>query len=273
MRSNQSLLFRKLWNRRTTGQRTRRYRESMNKSAILLKNVVKRYGQFPAVKNLNLEIRQGEIFGFVGPNGAGKTTTIRMITGLAYPSEGTLEVQGMSYSDHDLKIKSIMGYIPDRPYLYEKLTGREYLEFIRGVFSINGQPESIDHYLSLFDLENWSDELVESYSHGMKQRLAFAGALLHKPEILVVDEPMVGLDPKGIRLIKNLFRELADQNVAVFVSTHNLELAEQVCHRIGIIHEGQLLACDNFAGLRAQAASPESRLEDIFLRLTTEEIS
>jgi len=126
--------------------------------------------------------------------------------------------------------------------------------------------------LSIFDLENWSDELVESYSHGMKQRLAFAGALLHEPEILIVDEPMVGLDPKGIRLIKNLFRELAAKNVAVFVSTHNLELAEQVCHNIGIIHEGHLLVCDNINGLRSRAALPESGLEDIFLRLTTEEI-
>ncbi len=244
----------------------------MSKPAIVLRGVFKRYGQFLAVKNLNLSIQQGEIFGFVGPNGAGKTTTIRMITGLAYPSEGSLEIKGMSYAHQDLQIKRIMGYIPDRPYLYEKLTGREYLEFIRGVFRMNGQPEKIDQYLSLFELEDWSDELVESYSHGMKQRLAFAGALLHKPEILVVDEPMVGLDPKGIRLIKDLFRDLAKQNVAVFISTHNLELAEQACHNIGIIHEGNLLACDNIAGLRAQAALPESRLEDIFLRLTTEEI-
>ena len=244
----------------------------MNPPAIALQNVVKRYGLFPAVKNLNLTIRQGEIFGFVGPNGAGKTTTIRMITGLAYPSEGTLQIQGMNYTHQDLQIKKVMGYIPDRPYLYEKLTGREYLEFIRGVFSLNGRQENVDHFLGLFDLQNWADQLVESYSHGMKQRLAFAGALLHKPEILVVDEPMVGLDPKGIRLIKDLFRNLAAENVAVFVSTHNLELAEQVCHRIGIIHEGQLLACDSISGLRAQAASSESRLEDIFLKLTTEEV-
>jgi ABC-2 type transport system ATP-binding protein len=244
----------------------------MNEPAIVLANVTKKFGEFSAVKNLNLTIQRGEIFGFVGPNGAGKTTTIRMITGLAYPTDGSLTIQGMSYKHHDLQIKKIMGYIPDRPYLYEKLTGREYLEFIRGIFSINGQPDQVDHYLSIFDLMNWSDELVESYSHGMKQRLAFAGALLHNPEILVVDEPMVGLDPKGIRLIKDLFRDLAKKNVAMFLSTHNLELAEQVCHNIGIIFEGQLLACDNIAGLRAKAALPESRLEDIFLRLTTEEI-
>ena len=244
----------------------------MSEAAITLKNVYKKYGAFEAVKNLSLKILCGEIFGFVGPNGAGKTTTIRMITGLAYPSGGTLEIKGFTYARDGLRIKHLMGYIPDRPYLYEKLTGREYLEFIRGVFRTNGLPEEVDQYLHLFDLKDWSDELVESYSHGMKQRLAFAGALLHKPEIIVVDEPMVGLDPKGIRLIKNLFRELAAKNVAIFLSTHNLELAEQVCHNIGIIHEGQLLVCDNIAGLRAQASLPESRLEDIFLRLTTEEI-
>jgi ABC-2 type transport system ATP-binding protein len=248
------------------------YNDSMQVPAIELRDVCKNYGNFPAVKHLNLSISRGEIFGFVGPNGAGKTTTIRMITGLAYPTSGSLSIHGMAYATHDLSIKKNIGYIPDRPYLYEKLTGREYLEFVRGVFSVNGSGASIDDYLAMFDLENWSDELVESYSHGMKQRLAFAGALLHDPQILIVDEPMVGLDPKGIRLIKNLFRDLAAKNVSVFVSTHNLELAEQVCHKVGIIHEGNLLACDNIDGLRAKAVLPESGLEDIFLRLTTEEI-
>ncbi len=244
----------------------------MSAAAITLTDVTKKFGEFEAVKRLNLTIQSGEIFGFVGPNGAGKTSTIRMITGLAYPTGGTLSIKGMTYAGEPLRIRAIMGYIPDRPYLYEKLTGREYLEFIREVFNVNGHHEDVDYYLEAFDLENWSDELVESYSHGMKQRLAFAGALLHKPEILVVDEPMVGLDPKGIRLIRTLFRELASQNVAIFISTHNLELAEQVCHNIGIIHEGTLLACDNIDGLRSQAVLPDSRLEDIFLRLTTEEI-
>jgi len=244
----------------------------MAEPAIALLNVYKKYGEFEAIKNLSLNISSGEIFGFVGPNGAGKTTTIRIITGLAYPTSGTIAIHGMHYHRDAIRIKSRLGYIPDRPYLYEKLTGREYLEFVRGIFGINGRPEEVDHYLNLFDLKGWSDELVESYSHGMKQRLAFAGALLHDPDILVVDEPMVGLDPKGIRLIKDLFRQLASKNVAMFLSTHNLELAEQVCHRIGIIHEGELLACNDIAGLRRQAALPQSHLEDIFLRLTTEEI-
>ena len=244
----------------------------MNEAAISLTNVTKKYGEFSAVRNLSLKISAGEIFGFVGPNGAGKTTTIRMITGLAYPTEGNIEIKGLNYRHDALQIKHRIGYIPDRPYLYEKLTGREYLEFLGGIFNLNGHSGDIDRYLSLFDLHDWSDELVESYSHGMKQRLAFAGALLHKPEVLIVDEPMVGLDPKGIRLIKNLFRSLASENVTVFVSTHNLELAEQVCHNIGIIHEGQLLAHGSFPDLQQAAALPDSRLEDIFLRLTTEEI-
>lgn len=244
----------------------------MTDPAILLSGVSKRYGQFQAVRNLTLKIQAGEIFGFVGPNGAGKTSTIRMITGLAYPSEGTIEINGMRYSGNGLEIKKVLGYIPDRPYLYEKLSGREYLEFIGGVFPSNGGMRDVDYYLDLFDLNSFSDELIESYSHGMKQRLAFAAALLHDPQVLIVDEPMVGLDPKGVRLIKDLFREKATNNVAVFLSTHNLEMAEQVCHNIGIIHEGQLVGCDTVGGLLRQSSQPGSRLEDIFLRLTTEEI-
>jgi ABC-2 type transport system ATP-binding protein len=244
----------------------------MNDPAISLKNVVKKYGEFMAVRDLSLQISYGEIFGFVGPNGAGKTTTIRMLTGLAFPTGGELEIMGLQYKNHGLQIKQLMGYVPDRPYLYEKLTGREYLEFIQGVFSNNGTGNKIERYLGMFDLEEWADELVESYSHGMKQRLALAGALLHDPRVLVIDEPMVGLDPKGIRLIKDLLRDLASRNVAIFISTHNLEMAEQVCHKIGIIHEGLLLACDNIEGLQNKAALPESGLEEIFLRLTKEEV-
>jgi ABC-2 type transport system ATP-binding protein len=244
----------------------------MSERAIRLQGIIKKYGEFVAVKDLSLQVSYGEIFGFVGPNGAGKTTTIRMLTGLAFPTSGKLEINGLEYDTESLRIKQSLGYLPDRPYLYEKLTGREYLEFIHGVFSQNGRVDKIDHYLGLFDLRDWSDELVESYSHGMKQRLAFAGALLHDPQVLVIDEPMVGLDPKGVRLIKDLFRELAAKNVAIFISTHNLEMAEQICHTIGIIHEAKLVACDNIEGLQKQASLPESGLEEIFLRLTTEEV-
>jgi ABC-2 type transport system ATP-binding protein len=244
----------------------------MNRPAIRLENVTKRYGDFIAVDRLSLNIREGEIFGFVGPNGAGKTTTIRMLTGLAFPNDGTLEIKGLRYQEDALKIKQILGYIPDRPYVYEKLTGREYLEFVISIFSTNGFGENLQEHLKMFELEKWGDELIESYSHGMKQRLAFAGALIHRPEILVIDEPMVGLDPKGVRLIKDLFRELALKNVTIFLSTHNLEMAEEVCDNIGIIHESHLIACDTIAGLRKQSSLPESDLEEIFLRLTTEEL-
>jgi ABC-2 type transport system ATP-binding protein len=244
----------------------------MNRPAIRLENITKRYGEFVAVDHLSLNIHEGEIFGFVGPNGAGKTTTIRMLTGLAFPSEGILEIKGLGYQQDALKIKQILGYIPDRPYVYDKLTGREYLEFVISIFSSNGFGETLQEHLKLFELDKWGDELIESYSHGMKQRLAFAAALIHRPEILVIDEPMVGLDPKGVRLIKDLLRELASKNVTVFVSTHNLEMAEEICDNIGIIHESHLIACDTIAGLRTQSSLPESDLEDIFLRLTTEEL-
>lgn len=244
----------------------------MNSPAIRLENVTKKYGGFVAVDRLTLSVMCGEIFGFVGPNGAGKTTTIRMLTGLSFPNEGILEMKGLGYKHNALRIKEILGYIPDRPYVYEKLTGREYLEFIVSIFSSNGLPDALHQYLQMFELDQWADELIESYSHGMKQRLAFAAALIHRPEILVIDEPMVGLDPKGVRLIKDLLRELAAQNVTVFLSTHNLEMAEEICDNIGIIHEGHLIACDTIAGLRKQSSLPDSGLEEIFLRLTTEEM-
>lgn len=244
----------------------------MNLPAIRLENVTKKFGEFVAVDRLTLSIRSGEIFGFVGPNGAGKTTTIRMLTGLSFPNEGILEMKGLRYKQDALRIKEILGYIPDRPYVYEKLTGREYLEFIISIFSSNGLPDAMHKYLQMFDLDKWADELIESYSHGMKQRLVFTAALIHRPEILVIDEPMVGLDPKGVRLVKDLLRELAAKNVTVFVSTHNLEMAEEICDNIGIIHEGHLIACDTIAGLRKQSSLPDSGLEDIFLRLTTEEM-
>lgn len=244
----------------------------MNNPAISLQGITKKFGEFVAVRNLTLTIQPGEIFGFVGPNGAGKTSTIRIITGLSYPTEGIVEIHGMRYGNNGIGIKRLLGYIPDRPYLYEKLSGREYLEFIQGVFPDKGRDDGVEYYLDLFDLNAFSDELVESYSHGMKQRLAFAAALLHDPQVLIVDEPMVGLDPRGVRLIKDTFREKASQNVAVFLSTHNLEMAEQVCHNIGIIHEGQLLVSDTIEGLRRRSSLPGSGLEEIFLRLTTEEI-
>jgi ABC-2 type transport system ATP-binding protein len=243
----------------------------MSVPAVRFCNLTKKYGNFVAVNDLSLSILPGEIFGFVGPNGAGKTTTIRMLTGLSYPTSGTLEVKGMTYKSAALNIKQILGYIPDRPYVYDKLTGREYLEFLCNIFSANGRAGTIENYLSIFDLRQWADELIESYSHGMKQRLVFAGALIHEPEILVIDEPMVGLDPKGVRLIKDILRERASRNTSVFLSTHNLEMAEQICHNIGIIHEGRLIACDTIDGLRRQSSLPESGLEEIFLRLTTEE--
>jgi ABC-2 type transport system ATP-binding protein len=234
----------------------------------------KRFGNFHAVRDVTLQVLPGEVFGFLGPNGAGKTTTIRMMAGLMKPTSGHILLCGKDVTREPEDAKSLLGFIPDRPYLYEKLTGREFLEFIadlHGVDSGDHRAERIAELFKLFDLEGWSHELVESYSHGMRQRLTIAAALIHRPKVLIVDEPMVGLDPKGARLVKSLFFELAKAGVSVFMSTHILEVAEEMCHRIGIINEGRVIALGTIGEIREKARSTDERLEPLFLKLTGEE--
>jgi ABC-2 type transport system ATP-binding protein len=205
----------------------------------------KKFGNFQAVKDVTLHVLPGEVFGFLGPNGAGKTTTIRMMVGLMKPTSGRVLLDGKDIAQEPEEAKSILGFIPDRPYLYEKLTGQEFLEFIADLHGLgcgDHREKRITELLEFFDLQGWSRELVESYSHGMRQRLTIAAAILHRPKVLIVDEPMVGLDPKGARLVKELFSNLAKAGVAIFMSTHVLEVAEEMCHRIGIIHEGRVIA-------------------------------
>lgn len=241
---------------------------------IELSHLSKNFGNFQAVKEVTLQIPRGEIFGFLGPNGAGKTTTIRMMAGLMKPTSGRVFLDGKDVLRQPEEAKSILGFIPDRPYLYEKLTGQEFLEFIadlRGLEAGNSQQKRIGELLNFFDLQGWRQELVESYSHGMRQRLVIAAALLHRPKVLIVDEPMVGLDPKGTRLVKGLFRDLAHKGVSIFMSTHTLELAEEVCQRIGIINEGKVIALGNMQELREKAKTTDVRLESLFLKLTGEE--
>ncbi len=231
----------------------------------------KKFGNFHAVRDLNLRIPPGEVFGFLGPNGAGKTTTIRMMVGLIKPTSGRVFIDGKDISRQPEEAKAILGFIPDRPYLYEKLTGREFLEFIadlHGLDSGDKRQKRIGELLFFFDLEDWGRELVESYSHGMRQRLIIAAALLHRPKVLIVDEPMVGLDPKGARLVKRLFFELAEKGMTIFMSTHSLEMAENMCRRIGIINEGRLIAVGTMEELREKAQSTDERLEPLFLKLT-----
>jgi ABC-2 type transport system ATP-binding protein len=237
---------------------------------IELKKITKKYGAFLAVDNLNLTVAQGEIFGFLGPNGAGKTTTIKMIAGVLEPSSGTVTIGGIDMLKQPEAAKRKIGFIPDRPYLYEKLTGREFLKFTADLYSVPDEiyQKKAQTNLEMFSLADWADELIESYSHGMKQRLIMSAALLHDPEIIIVDEPMVGLDPAAIIMVKALFQSLAQDGVSVFMSTHTLAVAEDTCDRVGIIHHGRLIASGTTADLRRDANVTDADLEKVFLNLT-----
>lgn len=237
---------------------------------IRLTDLTKRYGRFTAVDGLELEVPRGELFGFLGPNGAGKTTTLRMIAGILQPTSGGIEIGGEDALRHPARAKRRLGYIPDRPFVYDKLTGAEFMRFVAALWGHDGPvvERRIDHLLELFELMPWKNELTESYSHGMRQKLIIASALVHRPEVIVVDEPMVGLDPKGARLLKDLFREFVDRGGTVLMSTHTLEVAETMCDRIAIIQGGRIAAQGTMDELRAQTASEGMRLEDLFLKLT-----
>jgi ABC-2 type transport system ATP-binding protein len=242
---------------------------------IEVRELTKRYGQTTAVDRLSLSVNAGEIFGFLGPNGAGKTTTIRMMMGLLQPSGGTVELGGYDLHAQPLQAKALCGFVPDRPHVYEKLTGAEYLDFAADLYAVDEDAKGRrrERLLEIFDLAEWRGELAESYSHGMKQRLVMAGALMHAPRILVVDEPTVGMDPRGARLLKRIFRDLAAAGATVFMSTHSLEVAEELCDRIGIIQRGQLIALGTVDELRAQAGREHhSTLEAVFLHLTGAEL-
>ena len=240
---------------------------------IELNRITKKYGGTLAVNDVTLHIPRGEIFGFIGPNGAGKTTTIKMMGGILVPTSGTIHICGIDMKKEPEAAKQKIGFIPDRPYLYEKLTGLEFLKFIADLYHVAPDhfEEKAHDSLKLFTLTDWSNELIESYSHGMKQRLIMAAALLHDPEVIIVDEPMVGLDPIGIKLVKDVFRRLADNGTTVFLSTHTLQVAENLCHRLGIINKGTLIATGSPRDLKRSFRSSDEDLEEIFLRLTGNE--
>ncbi len=240
---------------------------------IDLEHVTKYYGSTVAVHDLSLRVERGELFAFLGPNGAGKTTTIKLMCGLLFPTGGSIRVGGFDLKNQGAKARRIISYVPDQPFLYEKLTGREVLQFIADMYAMapeHGQSR-IEKMIDLFDLRKFVDDLTERYSHGMRQRTVFAAALLHEPQVLIVDEPTVGLDPRSIRLLKDLLKAETARGVTVFLSTHTLDIAEELADRIGVVRSGRLIGCGTLEHLREQAAL-DGTLEEVFLKLTEEEV-
>ncbi len=237
---------------------------------IALHDLVKQYGPFTAVDGVSLDVAPGEIHGFLGPNGAGKTTTLRMIAGLLKPSSGQIVVNGHDLRTQAEAAKASLGFIPDRPFIYEKLTAGEFLEFHGGLYGLEdaGIDERVREMLELFELGRWEHQLVESLSHGMKQRLVMCAAFLHRPRAVVVDEPMVGLDPRGARLIKDVFRRMSQRGVAILMSTHTLEVAQEMCDRISIILKGRIIARGTVTEIRAMGDDTDDQLTSVFLKLT-----
>ena len=238
---------------------------------IELHEVSKTYGSTRALDRLSLRVEPGELFAFLGPNGAGKTTTLKLVVGLLFPTEGTIRVGGFDMQQQGDQARRLISYVPDQPYLYEKLTGREFLQFIADMY---GMPRvhserRIAEMIDVFGLGDFVDGLTESYSHGMKQRTVFAAALLHEPRVLIVDEPTVGLDPRSVRLLKDLLRAETRRGVTVFLSTHSLDVAQELADRIGIVDHGRLIGYGSLDTLRRQAVLDGS-LEDVFLKLTQE---
>jgi ABC-2 type transport system ATP-binding protein len=237
---------------------------------IAVENLVKHYGSFTAVDGVSINVAPGQIHGFLGPNGAGKTTSIRIIAGLLKPTSGRVVVNGHDLEREPEAAKAALGFIPDRPFIYEKLTAGEFLRFHAGLYGM-GDAEietRIKEMLDIFELGRWQNELVESFSHGMKQRLVMSAAFLHRPKAVLVDEPMVGLDPRGARLIKDVFRRMADHGVAILMSTHTLEVADEMCDLISIILKGKIIAHGTVAELRELAGAPNDELTPVFLKLT-----
>ncbi|HVR69257.1 MAG TPA: ABC transporter ATP-binding protein [Vicinamibacteria bacterium] len=237
---------------------------------IQIHELVKRFGAFTAVDGVSLEVPAGEIHGFLGPNGAGKTTTIRIVAGLLKPTSGRVAIGGHDLASEPEVAKASLGFIPDRPFLYEKLTAGEFLRFHGGLYGIDGIgiTRRVGEMLELFELSRWENELVESFSHGMKQRLVMCAAFLHRPRAVVVDEPMVGLDPRGARLIKQVFRAMSAQGVAILMSTHTLEVAQEMCDRISIILKGRIIARGTVPELQAMTGGADEQLTPVFLKLT-----
>ena len=238
---------------------------------IRIEQLTKRFGNTLAVDNLDLTVSKGEFFSIIGPNGAGKTTTLKVVAGLLRPTSGKVSVGGHDMTEKNMEAKKIISFIPDVPYVYEKLTGREFLYFIGELYELDKTycREEAEHLLGLFYMKDYGDQLMEGYSHGMKQKVVICSALLHDPGVIIIDEPMVGLDPKSIRLVKDILRRRANEGTTIFMSTHTLNLAEEISDRIGIIHKGKLIGLGTVDEIKKTAEETEN-LEDVFLKLTAE---
>jgi ABC-2 type transport system ATP-binding protein len=243
----------------------------MNETLLTLDKLTKKFDQLTAVDTIDLQVTKGEILGFLGPNGAGKTTTIKMIAGLLQPSSGVISICGHDITAEPILCRKLTGYIPDRPFLYEKLTGAEYLSFISSLYPTDNARERAaqgDKYLQLFDLQEWRNNLIESYSHGMRQKLIMTSIFMLDQPLIVVDEPMIGLDPKSARIVKELFKSKAESGTTIFLSTHSMEIAEELCRRVCIIRDGRIIAEGSVDELKTRADQGAANLEDLFLQLT-----
>ena len=238
--------------------------------AVVFESVSKRFERIQAVRNLNLKIECGVVYGLLGPNGSGKSTVMKMVMGLVKPDSGRIYVHGFDVQRDSMEVKKILGYVPETPHLYEFLTGLEYLDFIADIHGLNAhiKKSRIEEFLEVFELEGRENEMISGYSHGMKQKIAIIAALLHKPKLLVLDEPLSGLDPKSARIVKNLIHKMTDDGVTTIMSTHVLEIADAVCNKITILYRGEKLAEGTSAELREKAQMPNSTLEEVFLKIT-----
>lgn len=237
---------------------------------VQFQGVTKTYGAKKAVSDLSFTVKRGEFFGYLGPNGAGKTTSIKSIIGLIRPDAGQITVKGIDVAQYPLAVRSLIGYVPDSPFIYEKLTGREFLVFVGGLYRMDRQAveRRIAWLCDIFEMIDWIDNRCEEYSHGMKQKVVMSAAFLHKPELIIVDEPTVGLDPPSKRLLKDMLKLIRDQGTTVFMSSHDLAEVEELCERMVILFKGKIVAEGTLDDLREQAAMKGGNLEELFLNLT-----
>jgi ABC-2 type transport system ATP-binding protein len=240
---------------------------------LKLSSLSKKFGNFTAVNSINLNIEKGELFGFLGPNGAGKTTTIKMIVGLYTPTSGSIHLDKINGVDNHLATKKILGYVPDQPFLYDKLTGLEFLQFSAGLYSIDRKTarSKIEYLIDLLKIGDWINKRTEEYSQGMRQRITIASALLHDPKIIVIDEPMVGLDPQSAHIIKSVFKQKCSEGTTIFMSTHSLNVVEEICTHVGIINYGQIIFDDNIKKLEELKLHHDQNIEELFIELTKDQ--